>query len=193
MRPPQSFLAARLKKGDERAFHQLYHQWHGRVFHFCLKHVGQVESAEELTADVFVLIWKKRFDLEPLSSLSGLLFKIARDLCIDHLRKVSRSNQLRDVFLESLRLKSVQSSMNDLIFQAYQDDLDKAVDKLPDRCKEVFQLNRQGYSHREIAQLLAISASTVKVQIFRARKMIKTNLMHLSDVIGTSLILYFLC
>ncbi len=182
MRTPRNFLIDSIKKGDERAFQHLYSQWHGKVFHFCLKHVGHSEFAEELTADVFVIVWKKRFVLDAHTSISGLLFKIAKDLCFDHLRKTSRVNRLRKIFLESFRPYSIHTPLDDLVFEEYQGDLQIAIDKLPERCGQIFQLSRQGFSHHDIACKLDISINTVKVQIFRARKMIKGHLRHLEDM-----------
>ena len=61
----------------------------------------------------------------------------------------------------------------------------KAINELPDKCKEIFKMNRfDNLKYREIAEILDISVKTVETQMGRALKKLRENLQHLISIIG---------
>ena len=88
----EGLLIARAQESDRAAWDEIFQRHYHRVFVFVYCRVGDTTAAEDLTADVFVEAWRgiKRFDYRGIPLISWL-YKIARNLLADFLRKRSRS------------------------------------------------------------------------------------------------------
>ncbi len=83
--------------GSETALADLYNTYFERIYRFIFYRVSHKETAEDLTEDVFVKIFKKLRDLEQLGAFEGWLFQIARNQVIDYYRRKKQTVPLEEI------------------------------------------------------------------------------------------------
>jgi RNA polymerase sigma-70 factor (ECF subfamily) len=161
-------LAAR---GDVRAFERVYRDHLPRV-HSLVRRMTAGRDADELTQDVFVRVWQKLSSFRGDSAFATWLHRLAVNVVIERFRSDKiRRQRLQDGDDLFERMASLPRS-GDLAM-----DLDHALSQLPDGAREIFVLHDvEGYKHREIAELLEISAGTSKAQLHRARTILRKHL-----------------
>ena len=167
---PQPYCE-RIKASDRDAFGALFRLMRNELLRYVRSIVRDDALAHDLTQDVFVSLWGLRESLDPTKSLKAYLYQMARNRAIRHLRDERIHDRKHD------QIK--RESTNHLPYREWPDahvDADNLtaklkswVDELPDRQREALLLSRyQGLSHREIAEIMAISPRTVNNHIMRA-------------------------
>jgi RNA polymerase sigma-70 factor (ECF subfamily) len=172
-------LLALLKKGHEEAFDFLYYRYRNKLIAIAYNRLKSKEVAEELVQDVFTDIWQKRFSLQLRNKLSSYLCTAIKYTVLDHIRK----QKTKDKYIAEM-IKIVDNASPSIEEVLYVDELDyhlnKSIDTLPEKCREVFILSRfEDYSVREIAEKLNISPDTAKYHIAQALKKLRVNLKHI--------------
>ncbi|MFJ4346500.1 RNA polymerase sigma factor [Pseudomonas sp. NPDC089401] len=151
----------------------------GELRAFLHRHLKNPETAADFTQETYLRVLRQ----PPRSSvrnLRGLLFRIARNLVIDHSRsRVTRGQHdqgmayLYEVTGESPELFDVVASYQDLRLMT------EALGRLPTRSQEIFLLCRlQGMAHREVAEQLGVSLSTVEKHLAQALDFLSTSLQR---------------
>ncbi|PCE64455.1 RNA polymerase sigma factor [Sediminicola luteus] len=182
-----------IRKGDTRAFTLLvaeYEQW---AYNFILQLVKLPHEAEELSQALFIKLWENRTKYDTDRAFEPYMFRIARNLVVDHLRKKARRSAHRqEIWLGMQKLHN--PTEDDLKLQEYRTILSEILDSLPEQKKRIFLLSREeGKSNQEIASLLGITPKTVKNHLWKTLQTIKTDLApHISDLTLPALLLYFL-
>jgi RNA polymerase sigma-70 factor (ECF subfamily) len=166
----------RATDGDLTAFGILYEHYLDAIYRYIFFRIGNAAEAEDLTEEVFVSAWKNVDTFEPGSerSFAAWLYRIARNLVIDHYRKRRPENWSAERFATldtgSLSLDEVTHRRQDEIRLA------QAVQRLEDVEQEVIILRFvEGLSHREIASIIDKSEGASRVIQYRAL----SNLRHL--------------
>ena len=161
----------RAAEGDHAAFERIYRDHVGRVFSICARMVDE-QSAEDLTQEVFIRVWRKLDSFKGQAQFGTWLHRLAVNHVLSR-RATQRKREARhtgDTLLSRVMAPSRRSSGHAL-------DLDDAMKRLPGRAKEVFVLyDVEGYSHDEIAEQLGISSGTSKSQLHRARMLLRKHL-----------------
>ena len=143
---------------------------------FAERYVKEQVIAEDIVQDLFVRLWVKNDKIEINSSLKSYFFTAVKNRCFDHIKHqkvVSKSIQ---------EIKSQVSENNNKTDQWFteselQSIIDSSLEKLPPRCREIFQLSRfEGLKNQEIADKLGLSKRTVELQISNALKALRTDL-----------------
>jgi len=161
-------LIARTVRGDEAAFAALYDATVAVVHGLALRIVGDVGAAEEVTADVYLQVWRQavRYDATRATPL-GWLLMLARSRAIDRVR--ARAAQRREVgsLQEALQLASAAPGPHeDAIIAERRRIVVAALDALPSEQRAAIELAYYGgKSHREIAAALNLPLGTVKTRI----------------------------
>ena len=169
-------LLIRLIEGDNQAFELIYYAYVERVYYFAYRYLGNEDEAEETVQEVFTKIWESRRNINVDMSFSGYLLTTTRNTIFnEHLKKVNHK-----VYCSSI-IHYLQRNMHNVEKEIVYRDLigivEKAIDKLPARRREIFRLGRvQGYSHKEIAKKLSISEKTIETHMRLAIRDIKTTL-----------------
>lgn len=127
---------------------------------YALRIVEDAEAASDLVQDAFMKAWQAvEGGMEP-DNFSSYMYRIVRNECISHLRRLRETVALDEV--AEADEESIDTSVRDARIW-------KAIDELPERCREVFLLSkRDGLSNEEIAEELGISIKTVKNQMTKA-------------------------
>lgn len=171
--------------GDEQAFATIYQHFHQRAFLFARKFVTE-QDAKDITSEAFIKIWNKRTELDNIQSISGLLFSMVRNRCIDLVRHQVMKDQKQEEIINLLE----SSEENDLDIEQVKAELVRKiydeVEKLPARTKEIFLLSfQQGLRPALIAQRLQLNVQTVRNQKLTAIKLLqealgqRANLLYL--------------
>ena len=157
--------------GDTRAFERIYRRHAARIHTLCRRMVG-VELADDVTQDVFVRAWEKLELFGGRSAFGTWLYRLAINVC---LARRTKAGKLRERFRrDEVALELARAPRSQV---EHRMDLDQAVDRLPSRARQVFVLHDvEGYKHREIGEMLGISAGTSKSQLHEARRALRAHL-----------------
>ncbi|WP_455593445.1 RNA polymerase sigma-70 factor [Bacteroides sp.] len=166
------------------AFSGIYDAYFPKLLRFSQTYLIREEEAEHIVQDVFIYLWEHKEVISSLHNLNAYLFTLVRNRCIDYLRKEmnreDRRGELSEVENKELQLKLYSLEMfdeNRLSEADIEELLHQAINKLPDRCREVFIMSRlQNLRYKEIAEKLNISPNTVENQVAIAIRKLKEEL-----------------
>ena len=127
-------------------------------------------TAEDLVQDCLIKLWEQKDRLQA-GSIEGYFATMVRNKSIDFLRK----KKPKLIGTDAIQIAAEDNSSLELA--ELQAKIDRAIDSLPERCREVFVLSRfENMSYREIAESLVISPKTVENHISKALKVLTTAL-----------------
>src|SRR5215467_13606733 len=142
----------------------MFERHHLAIYRYLFRMLGSRDRAEEMTQDVFVRALKGASRYEDRSQERAWLFRIARNLRLDELRRDRRAPQMSHGENEPLQLAQ----------QALQVSLRQALAMLPDDERESFVLAEVvGLSYAEIAVACSITPAAVRSRIYRARMQLR--------------------
>jgi len=164
----------RAQAGDHQAFAQLYSLHKRRVYSLCLRMVGNIAEAEDLTQEAFLQLHRKIATFRGDSAFSTWFHRLAVNVVLMHLRKKGLSlislDEAMDPSAEDRPGRDFGA--RDLLLAGAIDRmaLSRAVDDLPAGYRLIFVLHDiEGYEHNEIAQMLDCSIGNSKSQLHKAR------------------------
>jgi RNA polymerase sigma factor (sigma-70 family) len=163
-------LQERFAAGDLEAFEVLFRQHQKQVYAWIVRIVRDSGTAEDLTVETFWRIHKSRARFNPAGNFSAWAYRIATNAALDHLRKARPETELPDDLPASPNPDSaVQRETRDQIRQAFA--------RLPAKYRLVATLALiEEEPYDKIASAVGISASLVKVRLFRAVRMLRKQL-----------------
>jgi len=171
----------RIKSGDEEAFKEFFFDHYNDVFRFIYRMTQNKETSKDLTQDTFFNFYKSLDKLNPTIPPNYYLFRIAKNLTLNYLTRkeiVSNFDPDDEDTINSF-FESPESEYNASFVE---DDIQKAIQTLPNRCRAVFILSRyHNLSYQEISETLEISIQTVKNQINKAISILRKKLSHYLD------------
>lgn len=158
-----------------REFNLCVDKYADGVYRFIVKNIGDHEIAKDVVQESFSRMWEKVSGISFEKSKS-YLYTTAYHTMIDMIRKMKRFTPLQPGHHINI------SEEND--FSDLKEILDEAVNFLPEKQKSVIMLrDYEGYSYKEIGEIVGLNESQVKVYIFRARKFLKNYLVRMDAVI----------
>jgi RNA polymerase sigma-70 factor (ECF subfamily) len=162
-----------LRTGDEHAFESVYEHFSERLYGHLLKLVKSKDIAQELLQEIFLKVWEKRHSIDPEKSFRSYLFSIAENLAYDFFRKAARDKKLQ-VYLLTQATEAYSYVEENAFNNEYTGLLQKAINALPPRRRQIFQLCKlEGKSYEEAALQLGISTSTISDHIVKATRTIR--------------------
>lgn len=172
---------ARISTGDWSAFEAMFRAYKDDLGAFIEGYVQSHAVAEELVQELFLHLWDHRHTWSPTAPLNAYLFRAARNRSISHLRRERLEMKFRERLVEDPTLESLTTplpgALDLLDAQDFESAVDRVVRELPDRCREIFVLNRHHYlTYAEVAEVLDISPKTVEVQMGRALAVLRRRL-----------------
>jgi len=170
-------LANGCKQRDPRAQRALYQRYYRKMYAVCLRYTDSKEDAEDIFQEAFVKVFKGITAFRGVGSLEGWVRKIFIRTSIEYYRKRSRS-----VFNVNIEEAYDIGTKENLHSNINREEILKAIRELPTGYRTIFNLYAiEGYSHKEIAQMLGISEGTSKSQLFRAKKLLQGYLSRLNE------------
>jgi RNA polymerase sigma-70 factor (ECF subfamily) len=172
-----SVEVAALKLGDTNCFRKVYAEHHAKLYQYIYNRTHSVFLAQEVVQVAFVRLWENRNVLSDELNIDIQLFRMAKTILIDELRKET----VKQKYIDWLNQNTDHSYRDDVV--ADRDDLRHVLDameKLPAMRKTVFKLSRiQGLSYKEIAAMFSISPKTVENHISKAIKQLRNAIVLL--------------
>lgn len=161
-------LIIRCKQQDVKAQETLYKDFSSVLFGICLKYSPNKVEAEDNLQDAFITIFKRIEQFEGKGSFEGWMKRITVNTVLQKYRKKKTFDITNEQQIED---DETEVDADDVPL----DYLLKIVQELPDRYRLVFNLYvMDGYSHKEIGDMLGISDGTSKSNLARARMILKT-------------------
>ena len=163
-------LVERCRQGDLAAFETIYRAHSGRLYSVACRMLGNPADAEDLLQEIFLAAHRKLDSFRGESALGTWLYRLATNLCLDHLRsRAARTGQLTDA-LDSEPALADAGSQRLAERTVARMDLERAMAQLPEGCRAAFVLHDvEGLEHREVADVLGIAEGTSKSQVHKAR------------------------
>ncbi len=147
---------------------QMYEQRYVDLVNFVTGMVDRHDVAEDLVQELFTRLWEKGVNMSQLTE--GYLFTSVKNAAIDYLRRAEMENRYAE---QAERTESEAAEWEEQLDEEVMTLLFKEIDKLPERCREIFLLHLDGYSNDEIAARMNLSVLTVKTQKKRAMKKLR--------------------
>lgn len=168
-----SSLVKKCIDGDQRAQRMLFDKFASKMLSVCMRYSKNSEQAEDILQDGFVKVFGKLSYYKGEGSLEGWIRRIVVNTALDQIRKDAKFRD--DITLDDVdfKLELKGNVLEDLAAE----DLMQLINEMPTGYKVVFNMFAiEGYSHREIAEMLEVSENTSKSQYSRARGYLKKRL-----------------
>ena len=148
-----------------------------KLYRFALGIVKDEELAQDVVQECLIKVWEKRSEVKLVKNLEAWCMQITRNKALDKLRsKHLKKTDLFEVELDTRKERDtpyVVAERGDLMKR-----ITVLIAELPNRQREVMQLRDiEGYSYKEIADMLEIDINLVKTNLFRARRKLKESLI----------------
>ncbi len=154
--------------GDRTAYRELYNHYSGELLAIAMRYMKSRQEAEDVLQEAYIKVFKNLASFDQRASLKTWLTRIVINTALNMLRK-----EHRVVNWDLAEIANVKTDI--LPLQNYQfDELLSFIHQLPAGCKAVFNLYAiEGYSHKEIGEMLKVSEGTSKSQYFRAKGLLQ--------------------
>ena len=165
-------IVDRCKAGDMRAFKILYDSQKLKMYNIAIKIHGNREDAEDSVQEAFIQLYNKIGSFKGKSAFSTWFYRIVVNSCLNNLRKEKGKKKLdfSEDFAEAGTYKINQNVTLKMI-------LDNEINNLPSGYRTVFTLYEiEGFSHKEIAEILKINEGTSKSQLHAAKSFLRKRL-----------------
>ena len=183
---PDAVLMMRVKRGDRAAFTVLVERYQQPVMNFIYRTLRDETEAEDLAQTVFLQVYKSRSRYQRTAKFSTWLFTIARNLCLNEIRRRSRhpAESLEETHTdnEDQPQRQYEDKKNilpteTLLHGELAEKIEEALADLPENQRSAILLCRQDdMSYEEIAEVLDCSLSATKSLIHRGRETLKEKL-----------------
>jgi RNA polymerase sigma-70 factor (ECF subfamily) len=183
---PDAALMLRVKRGDRAAFAELVGKYKQPLFNFVFRTLRDENEAEDVAQNTFLQVWKSRARYERTAKFSTWLFTIARNLCLNEIRRRSRhpAESIEETHAEhedqprqQYEDKKVFLPTENVLHGELARKIEEALAELPENQRTAILLCRQDeLSYEEIAEVLDCSLSATKSLIHRGRETLKEKL-----------------
>lgn len=177
-----SELVSLLKQRNREAFAEIYDRYSMMIYYKINQMLRDESVSKDLVQDLFTSIWEKSDLIRNHVGISSYLYIAARNRVLNYVQKEkTKSDYLGEIGTFSLAVSDEtleKIDEKDLILL-----ITNEISKLPAKMRQVFELSRlEDLSHREIAERLSLSESTVKKQVQNALKILKKRLSHYNSL-----------
>ncbi len=162
---------------DEQAFAILFNSYKNKIYGFILGITSSKEISKDIVQDVFFKIWKMRRRACEIENFNALIYRMARNAALDHLKRASRESTV----LSHLSVISKESAsydpFEDIKAAEIKEKYENSLQKLPKQQRLVYELRHlQGIEYAEIAKKLSLSVPTIRSHFRNALNSLKSNL-----------------
>ncbi len=185
-------LISRENRGSFELFYNLYYK---QVFRFAYYFLRDKEACRDVVTDVFFSIWQSRKKLKDVINLETYLYITVRNTSTRYLKRNAESLNLPlDELPINFDITSNESPEETLLSKEMEETLKRAIQELPEKCRLIFLMIREeGLKPKQVAEILSIQESTVRVQLKIAiEKIIEAIKPYYPNLtLSTSLIILF--
>ncbi|HYG76041.1 MAG TPA: RNA polymerase sigma factor [Planctomycetota bacterium] len=185
--PSDEVLMEQLAQGSHEAFDKLLSRYEAAVITFCYAFMRNREAAEDLAQETFMRVFRNARRYQPVAKFTTWLYRIAANLCINELKKGKLRHSLSldeaagpdpdgTKIIERIAADD-KSPLNDAEYHEAQSLIGKAIDHLPDDQRTtLIMVEYHHMQYQEIAEVLEVSVSAIKMRVKRARETLRETL-----------------
>ena len=164
-------LISGCKQGEKSAMEMLYYRFSPVLFSLLRRYLSSRADAEDLLQETFIKVFTNISDYNGTGSFEGWLKRIAVNLALNHL-KANKKFKTDFDSIDNIHVDIVASTIKTSSSLEVQDLL-SIIDLLPEQKRTIFKLyDVDGYSHKEIADMLGITEAGSRSQLAKARAML---------------------
>ncbi len=161
----------------QATFKTCFDQFFEPIRNYVYYRSGNASLATDIAQEVFMKLWEKQINFSPKKT-KALLYKMAGDLFIDHLRK----NKVASNYVSHLKLNlnnTPQTPEQTLRYKELKNNYEIALAKLPEKQRTVFLMSRiESLTYKEIAQRLNLSVKAIEKRMHLAINQLKEQLQY---------------
>ncbi|MCD8072782.1 MAG: RNA polymerase sigma-70 factor [Alistipes sp.] len=149
-----------------------------------------IEQAEDVVQDAFLELWKRRTEVKAGERLHVFMYRSVYTKCLNKIKHEKIVNRYNTAAREIFEAKAATlAPANNEILKIIENEelgaeIEKIIGELPDKCREVFKLS---YLHdlrnKEIADVMGITVKTVESHMYKALKLLRNKLSHLTSIL----------
>lgn len=160
---------------DKNHFESVFREHFSELCHFAYGFLNDRDTSQEIVQEVFIGLWQKRETIDPKKSLRSYLYTSVKNRSLNYIRD---NRKFRSLTLDVDMELEIPVEDKDMITAGeIQTRIQEALDKLPPKCREVFEKSRfEEKKYKEIAEEMGISVKTVEVQMSKALKILRGEL-----------------
>lgn len=165
-------MSSNLPENSERKwenyFQKLYTKHYAALCVYAASIVQDNDEAEEMVQTVILKLWEQKETIESITSMKAYLYRAVKNTCLNQLKHRKVAAIYADTAYDEL--KEIEARHIDPYLTAeLQERIQTAIQSLPERCREVFELSRfENKKNKEISEMLDISLKAVEANITRA-------------------------
>jgi RNA polymerase sigma-70 factor (ECF subfamily) len=164
----------KLRHGEGQALTLLFDEYYTALHYFAFRLIENNEEAEDIVLDIFGKLWTRRENFESLVNIKAFLYIATRNTCFNYLHQKRRHAGYKKDLAYLADMSNEERSEQLKIEAELLRNIHTAIEKLPDRCRIVFELTYfEGLKTDEIAKKLNITISTVTSQRHRAIQLLR--------------------
>ena len=177
-----------LREGNHKAFEMLFNEWYKPLCRYANSILQCEDDAEDVVQKFFYKLWDKHQQISIHTAIEPYLYRSIHNECMNNIKQKKVNADYILSVTDKLEV-NYENTDKQLIINELEKNIQKAIEKLPPRCKEVFLLSRfNDMSYAEISKSLNITAGTVEIQIVKALRLLRK---ELSDYLYLLLLLCF--
>jgi RNA polymerase sigma-70 factor (ECF subfamily) len=171
-------IIAGCRAGDRKYQELLYQRFASKMFTVCMRYTAESNSAQDLLQEGFVKIFKNIDKFRGDGSFEGWIRRIFVNTCLEFVRKKANMYVVQDT--ETVK---VEYQDENALQKLMKEDLMEMIQSLSTGYRTIFNLYViEGYSHKEIAELLNVTEGTSKSQLARARYLLQKKVETLMGI-----------
>ena len=168
-------LIEKMKTGDRESFNQIFRHYYPPLLRFCIRFVGDADTAAEIVQDLFVKLWSGREKLNLTTGFQPYMMRSVRNAAITYINKERSHAEVNE------RVFSGDSDNNDPSETLQSNNLEasyrQVLAAMPEKRREVFLASRfEGLKYYEIAEKMNLSQKTVEAHMSAAIKQLREGL-----------------
>jgi len=193
MEQPDNDLISQFNHGDAEAFTAIYNKYYLTLFYFVNRFLPEREDAEDITADVFVKLWKLRARFDNIKNIEAFLYITGRNACLDYLRHLQRQYEKQKELIHVLLQEPADGILQENLKAEVLKSIHKEIAGLPRSCRRVFEMAYfEGLNNSQIAEELKINNQSVRNHKQRAIKLLRMALLNKNALVNAFIGFYFL-
>lgn len=150
-----------------------------KMYRFAMRLLRDEEEAKDVVQEAMIRVWNKREEMHTYLNMEAWCMRVVRNLSLDRLKskqynqdRLDETYNLRDNGINPERKTEIDNTM---------EKIHNFIARLPEKQRQIIQLRDiEGFSYKEIGDILNLDANNVKVNLFRARKAVRENLLTIN-------------
>lgn len=170
---------------DAKGFEVVFKSHYVKLTFYANRFLNDIDISKEIASESLTFLWEKRGTLSFTNSVSAYLYKMVQNKCLNHIKHQCIENEYVSYMIRNKLLDDVpEHDTNPCHEKELTEQIRKAIDTLPEKCRLVFEMSRFEYlKNKEIAERLNISQNTVERHITIALEKLRKSLGYTIGII----------